>query len=185
MIAVGIDLSLTSTGIARIESDDPIPWLATVTSNGTHDATLLERAERIEELTERIVHVVTNDGLPSLVVVEGPSYGQHRQSGQHDRAGLWWSVASALTRRGVALVEVAPAARMKYATGVGNAKKDAVLAATIRRYRTAVITGNDEADALILAAMGARALGGPVETSLPERNRAAMDKVRWGEVLEA
>jgi Holliday junction resolvasome RuvABC endonuclease subunit len=47
---------------------------------------------------------------------------------------------------------------MQYATGKGNAQKDHVLAAAIRLWPDVAITGNDTADALILAAIGCRTL---------------------------
>jgi hypothetical protein len=68
---------------------------------------------------------------------------------------------------------------MKYATGKGMIAKDAVLAAVVRRYVGIDVTCNDEADALILAAMGARHLGQPIEDSLPLTHLAAMDNVHW------
>jgi hypothetical protein len=57
-----------------------------------------------------------------------------------------------------------------------------VLAAVVRRYPHADITGNDIADALVLAAMGARQLGFPIEESLPQANQAALAKINWPEV---
>jgi crossover junction endodeoxyribonuclease RuvC len=54
-----------------------------------------------------------------------------------------------------------------------------VLAAVVRRYPHTDVTGNDLADALVLAAMGARRLGFPIETSLPVANLAAMTKISW------
>ena len=79
-----------------------------------------------------------------------------------------------------------PTARAKYGTGKGNAAKDAVLAAVIRRYPAVDVTGNDEADALILAAMGARHLGIPLELSpVPGPCLDALLKVRWPELVSA
>jgi hypothetical protein len=49
----------------------------------------------------------------------------------------------------------------------------------VRRYQQVDITGNDIADALVLAAMGARQLGTPIETSLPAVHLTAMTKISW------
>ena len=65
------------------------------------------------------------------------------------------------------VAEVAPALLKKYATGKGNAAKDEVLASVVRRYPQVDISGNDISDALVLAAMGARQLRTPIETSMP------------------
>ena len=178
MRVVGLDLSLTSTGVAVVD-DEPADGVGRVvgrvTSSGKATATLRERHHRLQLLCQRVAALA----WPSnLVVVEGPSFGQHRQGGQHDRAGLWWLVVSTLHDVGVPVVEVPPSVRSKYATGAGNASKDAVLAAVVRRYPDVEVRGNDEADALVLAAMGARHLGRPID-SLPQVHLQAMGKVRW------
>jgi crossover junction endodeoxyribonuclease RuvC len=101
------------------------------------------------------------------------------------RAGFWWLVAWRLWVRGYTVVEVPPATRTRYATGRGNASKDDVLSAVIRRYPHVDVNGNDEADSLVLAAMGMRHLGRPIEPllgracALPQTHLAAMDAVTW------
>ncbi len=184
MKIVGLDLSLTSTGIALIEDRDAI-CVTRIQSRGRKDATLDQRHTRLHNLRLDIC-LAAHDGVrPDLIVIEGPSFGQARQGGQHDRAGLWWLVVDWLSQDetaggwGIPVAEVSPASRAKYATGKGNAAKDAVLAAVVRRYPHVEVTGNDQADALILACMGARALGHPLEVSLPVAHLDAMTKVAW------
>jgi Holliday junction resolvasome RuvABC endonuclease subunit len=135
---------------------------------------------RLADITGRILQLIPAE--TDLVVVEAPSLGQSRQAGEHLRAGLWWYLATQLHLAGHHIVEVAPALLKKYATGRGNAAKDEVLAAVVRRYPDADVTGNDIADALVLAAMGARQLGFPIEESLPQANQAALAKINWPEV---
>lgn len=178
---VGIDLSLTSTGIARIGPGGVS--VHKIVSKGRADATLAQRHARLSLLRDRVaLEVVDAD----LVVIEGPSLGQKSQSGVHDRSGLWWLVMDALFDErpggapGPQVVEVPPTNRAKYATGKGNASKDTVLAAVVRRYLDVDVTGNDEADALVLAAMGSRHLGFPIDT-VPALNREGMAKVHWPE----
>ena len=179
MKAGGLDLSLTSTGIATVHNG--CIRVTTMKSTGSKDATLAQRRRRINDLAGRIIAQLWHDGIPpELVAVEGPSLGQGRQTGgQHDRAGLWWMVVDELIDLGLHVVEIAPAARAKYATGKGNASKDAVLAAVVRRYVDVEVGCNDEADACVLAAMAARHLGDPFEESLPATHLEAMAKVRW------
>lgn len=182
VVVAGLDLSLTSTGIARVEVSGVGARVWDVTrlkSAGKADATLAQRRTRLDHLASDLVQAV---GMADLVVVEGPSFGQARQGGQHDRAGLWWLVVDRLHEIGCPVAEVTPNGRAKYGTGKGNAGKDDVLTATIRRYPDVVFSGNDEADAVLLAAMGARNLGWPIEASLPAAHLAAMDAVRWPKV---
>ncbi len=145
-----------------------------IQSKGAKDATLAERQDRLNQITEQVITHV--DGA-DLIIIEGPSYGSNTGS-QHDRSGLWWLIVDNLIDHGHPVVEVSPHQRQMYATGRGNASKDQVLAAAIKRYPLWDITGNDIADAVILTAIGARAIGRPIEDSLPQTHLRAMDKLR-------
>lgn len=166
---VGIDLSLTSTGVAS-----SLGWTQRIRSNGHRADSLSQRRERLDRLAKDVIHAV---GTPDLVVIEGPSFGS-QGAGTWDRAGLWWIVMDRLHRNGHTVVEVPPKTRSLYATGVGNASKDEVFAAAIRRYPDFDITSNDVADAVVLAALGADAMGHPL-AAVPKTHRPALDKVAW------
>lgn len=168
---VGLDLSLTSTGYAVVGDDRR--EVGTIPSKGKAGATLIERNARLLGIVSEIVRV-TRDA--ELIVIEAPAYSRSNP-GMHDRSGLWWITVDALLTS-APVVEVAPSARAKYATGRGNASKDQVLAAVVRRYPDFDVTSNDEADALILAAMGRRALGQPID-DMPQAHLAGMSKVAW------
>lgn len=172
----GIDPSLTSTGIAHITPDGSTStWR--VKSKGVKGATWQARHARIADLSRRVTERVSDYGAGRpLVVIEAPSYGSVSTS-VHDRAGLWWAVYDRLHEQGARIVPVSPAQRMMYATGTGRADKDAVLAAVIRRYLHVEVTGNDEADALVFAALGRRLVGEPVEASLPKTHLRALAKI--------
>ncbi len=190
MSAVGLDLSLTATGLAivngkgaacrRVRSKAP--------DTGRDDKgkklppTLAQRRHRLHKLSREIVDVVLPRGagrLPDAVLIETPAYDQ-TSGAQHDRSGLWWLVLEELWSRNCRVVEVTSTQVKKYATGKGNASKDEVLAAVVRRYPYVDIADNNEGDALVLAAMGARHLGYPMEVSMPAKNLEALEAVRWG-----
>ena len=171
---VGIDTSLTDTGIALIR--DPQPQapveLRRVRSKGKATDTLSQRRERLDRIAGQIVRETLSIG-PELVVIEAPSFGS-KHGHAHDRSGLWWLVVFSLTAH-VPVLEVAPTKRMKYATGKGQVAKDVVLTSVVRRYPWVQVADNNEADALVLAAIGARLLGAPVEPDLPKGHLGAMD----------
>lgn len=181
MRVVGLDLALVSTGVA-----DNTGTVERIVSTGKANATLSQRATRLGELADQVITAASGwpaYPVPALVVVEGPSFGQSRQRGEHDRAGLWWLVVHQLVDLGVPVAEVPPAVLKRYATGKGTAAKDAVLAAVVRRFPAVEVTGNDQADALVLAAMGADHLGHPM-VPMPATHRAALQAVAWPDVKE-
>lgn len=184
MIVVGLDLSLTSTGIARVTTWDhpdaqPEVELDRVTSTGKATASWDDRGDRLADLSATIHAEVARRSALDLVVVEGPAYSKSLP-GAFDRAGLWWSVYLALRGDGIPIAVVDPMARAKYATGKGNAGKDEVLLAVARRWWNvgAQVDGNDQADALVLASMGADHLGRPL-VDVPQTHRDALTKVAW------
>lgn len=169
---LGIDLSLTSTGLARLS------WPSSVKVETTRLRPKVKGHERLELISSVVAQWA---GDADLVVLEGPSYGS-QSSSYHQLAGLWWLVRHGLWKLGRPVAVVAPQARAKYAAGKGNAGKDEVLAAVIRRYAVPLdfeVAGNDVADAAVLAFMGARHLGLSVEERIPEVNVEAMARVDW------
>ena len=175
MRVVGLDLSLTATGVAII--DGTAVMVSTIESKGTKDASLLDRMRRLDDIESQIINNIERGRLPDLVVIEQPAFS--RTTGHHhDRSGLWWRVVGVAQDFYADVVEVTPGGLKKYVTGKGNASKDEVLLSVARRFPEVAVTNNNEADALVLAAMGADHLGRPLVT-MPAAHRAALDAVRW------
>ena len=171
----GLDLSLTSSGVAHVVAGQPPNTLSHGTS-GHNDATLEDRYARLHILFTQLEAEVLAFH-PDLVVVESPSYSS-ATGHSHDRSGLWWLVVAHLLALAIPVLEVRPNLRAKYATGKGGAGKQEVVIAVTRRYPTVEFATNDEADALVLAAMGSRLLGHPIEDSLPETHRDSLKTLR-------
>lgn len=173
MAILAIDPSLSSTGVALLE---PGPhWsVATIKSSATsnpdaHSAAL----RRMEGIGMRLNDWVFEQRAEiKLSVIEAPAFSRGTGSA-HERAGLWWRLYALLTSYGAPVLVVLPNLRAKYATGKGTAGKDEVLLAVSRRYQDAPVTNNNEADAVVLAAMGARWDGYAID-SVPKANVDAM-----------
>lgn len=178
MTVLGIDLSLTSTGLAVAEQGRIVSTYV-IKSSGKKGDGLTEMNRRISEIVAGIRSIVDRTG-PKFAVLEAPSFGSKFGS-PDERAGLRWRVINLLVVRQIPIAEVSPRSRAKYGTGNGNSKKPEVHAAVKANYATAnlPIKTNDEADAVILAAMGARHLGQPVELVLPDGALESMEKVAW------
>lgn len=172
---LGLDLSLSGTGIALLGAEG-VEFVGTVRPGKRIGH------ERIEFILSAIDDVQRGAEL-DLVVIEGPSYGNQgdgqRQRGHHERAGLWWLVSHSLYARGRSYAVVSPAARAKYATGNGRSGKSVVTAAVRERYgHLAPVRNDNEADALVLGAMGVDHLGGRV-VDVPPVNRDALRRAAW------
>lgn len=165
-VVIGLDLSLTATGVAAMSPRGFATRRLTVEGTG------------IIRLRRLLAEVERDAENASLVVVEGPSYGSVG-AGTHERAGLWWLVRDMLWQHSIPCAVVPPSNLKKYAVGVGGgakASKDAVLVACARHWPT--FEGrNDEADALWLAAMGLDYLTG--RSGMPALNRLALKSCSW------
>jgi Holliday junction resolvasome RuvABC endonuclease subunit len=163
----GADLSLSATGIACNAG-----WTETLKPSAK-----LRGHDRMAWLRTSIRDLVRT---ADLIVVEGPSYGNQgaqRQSGHHERAGLWWLVTHDLWSAGIPVAVASPASVKKYATGRGNAGKDDVVREVTRRFDW--FTGdNNAADSLILCALGADQFGEPM-VAMPQAHRTTLTGVQW------
>ncbi|QUE25350.1 RuvC-like resolvase [Microbacterium phage Fizzles] len=182
-ISCGLDLSLTGAGVAIAHSPDAAEWgdeerfqVHQFGRAGKNDETLDQRLDRIDTMVEQIGSVICNlMQWPQVAIVEQPAYGQTNGK-SHDRSGLWWLVVRRVARTyAIPTLEVTPQKVKIYATGNGAASKDEVIAAVVRRYPDAPVTTNNEADAFVLAAIGLRLLGEPIEESLPKTHLRAME----------
>lgn len=165
MRVIGLDLSLTATGIA------------TDTGTSTITTPKLDGMERLDRLRS-LIRVAAQDA--HLVIIEGYAYGAGRSGGtthSHALGELGGVIRLDLYDRGIPHVDIPPATLKKYATGKGNASKAEILAAAIRRLGYPGADHN-EADAMWLHAIGRDAyqLGLP---HVPLSHRAALDKITW------
>ena len=178
IVSIGLDLSMTDTGIAGVMSDGAI-LTDHITSKGRKDATVSERRERLKLIVDGIQsHPLVRAGAGRCeITIEGPSYGS-TGGAAHERAGLWWLTVDVLLAALFRVHVVAPSTLKKYATGKGNASKDEVIAGVVRRYPQADVTNNNVADAVVLAAIGARHACHPVD-ELTVQRADAFAKVRW------
>lgn len=181
MRIIGLDLSLTATGVAIIDGANALTL--TITSAARREAALSDRANRLAEIVAEVLSATLHPETPDLVVVEQPAFS--RTTGHHhDRSGLWWMVVRGLLDWPLDVAEVTPGGLKKFVTGRGNAGKDEVLLAVARRFPDVEVRNNNEADALVLAAMGADHMGLPL-VDMPAAHRAALDAVRWPQAVVA
>lgn len=175
---IGLDLSLTSTGLADFTHNGREVVTMTIRTNSLGNRTEDQHKRLTNIVTEISKHVLAQAGSPDLIVVEGPSYGS-KGAGTWDRAGLWWLVTSHIIDRGWPLAVIPPAVLKKYATGRGNADKTAMAVAVQKRWGVELCDDN-KVDAFWLGAAGRDHLGLPF-VDLPKVQREALAKVDWPE----
>ncbi|WP_327413195.1 hypothetical protein [Streptomyces sp. NBC_01233] len=182
-LVVGLDTSLTSTGIAGGD------WAEALRPKNITGHARLDWI--LEEVTDRVK-------LADLAVIEGPAYAQQLQPGHHERAGLWWLITRALYKRGIPYAVCNPHLRTIYATGRANPAQGHPKQQRARIAKGMVHTfvveqlgvfcegvgKYDAADAAVLAAMGLDWLGYPL-LPLPPEQRRALDTVQWPDTIPA
>ncbi len=161
---VGLDLSMTATGIALADGTTE-----TVKTKATGDRRLVAIADAVRAVTAGCDMAVIED-LPTHAKSAGITGMVHG------------AVRAALIVAGVPYVLITPASVKKYATGKGNAGKPDMAVALFKR--AGLEAGDDnQVDAYWLRAMGLDHYGQPC-VQLPAVNRAALDAVKsWPEVL--
>lgn len=178
MNIVGLDLSLTTTGIATVAGCEVLRT----------DLRGCERLAWLREMVlvacgERVLQAgtaLTFTPLADLVVLEDYAYSRANQA--HQIGELHGVIRLALHEAEIPVALVAPTARAKYATGKGNAGKAEVLAAAIRRLGYDSHDDN-EADALWLRQMAIDHYGLTLPSApMPAANREALGKVDWPEI---
>lgn len=113
----------------------------------------------------------------NLVVLEGYAFSAHA-SHAHELGELGGVVRVALSDADIRFVDIPPASLKLFATGKGNANKEAMLAAAIRKLDYAGHS-NDEVDALWLWHMANLYYNGPRPN---EHQRKALAKIQWPRV---
>ena len=184
--AVGLDLSLTSSGIAAISLDDPTAMFTErVRSRGKKTDTLTDHLNRLDRTSARISELVAACD-PAVVVVETAYFSTENDSSAHRRAGLWWAVVGSI-ERSVPIIDVAPAQLKKWLTGRGDATKDQMVGTVVNKWGRDVFAGehnDDRADALAAASLGACILGVAVpHLDMTDYRKAVVETFRQRERL--
>lgn len=163
---IGLDLSLTCTGVAGEGWTDIIRPKAGLRGH--------------PRLAFIVGQVATHIRNADLVVIEGPSFGGGVAHRHEDLAGLRVMVRHACWRRGIPYAVVPPSCRALYATGKGSGSKGAVRDAVRERYGVECDGPGryDQADAYTLLAMGLHHLGWPLAV-LPDSHRRGLDGCQW------
>lgn len=164
---VGLDLSLTSTGVAM---DD-----------GTFVIASKEKGDaRLDDISIRIISALAPH-YGRYVVIEGYAFAK-RTTHAFSQGELGGIVKRNLREYQIPYVLVPPTVRAKFATGRGNAGKSEVVSAISAKLGQVFVGGgaDDEVDAWVLREMGLQHFG-LSDLKWPAKNMEALEKVEWVE----
>jgi hypothetical protein len=186
---VGVDLSLTATGLAWPDGTTMThgrAGLSTITGITARVAALHPLAG---ELYARIVgrpHL--GSSLPDLVVMESLIKRGGAAGISTEKAYVWWTLVRMLSLGGVTVMEASVSTGKQYLTGHGDGNKREMVEAVKRHFPAWEIrkTGakgqplktddENKADAVAFMALGCHLLGHPL-VDLPAVNRSALAKL--------
>lgn len=166
MNILGVDLSLTSTGISANGKTGTI-------------TTPAKGPERLSIISLAVLDAVIDNSI-QLVAIEGYSFAS-RNSQAHSIGELGGVVRTRLWERNIPYVDIPPTCRAKFATGRGNAAKTEVMS-SISAKTGLVFSGkgaDDMCDAWILEEM-CRTRIGISDYTWSATQLSALDKVDWG-----
>ncbi len=171
---LALDLSLTCIGWARTSASGSGPEVGVIKPRG-------KSVIRLQYALNHIVGLV-KESAPKLVLLENYAFGKANKA--HQLGELGGVVRLALHQSRVWWTEASPASIKKLATGSGNAKKEAVLAAAIRRlgYQGSSF---DEADARWLLEAARIHYDVPGAAKLPQNHLGLIDSITWPVVSRA
>lgn len=166
--AVGIDPSLTATGIADVILEE-----ACTVRKGEGDG-------RLDEIYQAVYHITARrNGV--LAVVEDLPYNARSAGATGLAHGV---VRLALIRTETPYILIPPATLKAYATGKGNATKPDMRVAWLKRTGQDVRDDN-QVDALWLRDIGRYAIGDGDALELPKAQRERLFKLTWPPELAA
>ena len=168
--ALGLDLSLRSTGVAS-----SLGWCTRIRPGGPGSPNRhMSGLERLRYIVGKVKALAVGH---DLAVIEGAAYARGGQAGHDELSALRWMVRDIVDRSGLPIAMVPPTTLKLWATGSGKASKADMIAAAVTRYPLADVRTDDEADALHLADMGAAWLD--VRLGLSDTQVRAMRGVPW------
>lgn len=159
MVTVGLDLSLSSTGIVIIK-DGEVLSSGVIKSKPSGDLPINETRRIVkiaEELVQRIDEFCT-DKNPDIICIENLAFMARNTSALTQLAGLAHLVRTLLVEFEWPYILVAPATLKKFVTGSGRADKDIMMLEVFKRWGFSSLN-SDICDAYALAKVGHAVLG--------------------------
>lgn len=156
MISLGIDPSLTATGIV-ILNDGKLLEKILIKTKPSEQRTALNELKRLMQIVKRIEGVIKKNKI-EMVAMEGLSYGARNTSALIQLSGLNYLIRELLHNNDIPFTIVAPTTLKKFICGKGNGGKDVLMMETYKRYGV-TLSDNNLCDAYGLAKIAEALIG--------------------------
>jgi len=174
MISLGMDLSLTATGIVKIKNGKIIDRRL-IKSKPTGKKPIDELMRLLQIADNSVFSEKVND--PDIVAVEGLAFMARNTTALCQLAGLNYLIRERLYTLDIPFIIVAPSSLKKFITGKGNSAKDVILMEIYKRYGE-TFTDDNEADAFGLAKIG-EAILKKTKLTIPQQEVVDMVKQQY------
>ncbi len=168
MKVLGLDLSLTGTGVAAIE-DGKLLSSSLIRSKPSGPRPK-DETKRILGIVEEITKKI-DEFEPELVVIEGLAFMARNSTALVQLAGLNYLIRSLLYSRDIKFLIVAPSTLKKFITGKGNSQKDVMMLETYKQYGISLLDDN------LVDAHGLAQVGSAVLDQKGKINKSQMEVV--------
>lgn len=155
MISLGLDLSLTGTGVSVLKDGQLL--LSETIKTKPSGKKPIDEVKRLQWIVSEIMKYVDTH-TPNIVIIEGLAFMARNTTALVQLSGLAYMIRSELVNRGIPFTIVAPSSLKKWITGKGNAQKNEMMLATFQRYGVA-LTDDNQCDSYGLAHVGLGLLG--------------------------
>ncbi len=173
---IGLDLSLTSTGLVMLGSDSAVMLAMEVKTRATAAERLMFIRDSVMEAIDDAAHGIFPHDPTVLAVIEGYAYGApYAGPAVGELGGV---IRVALWEAGIRYVVVPPLRLKQFVTGQGKGGKEAIIKDVFKRWGYEH-PSNDVVDAYGLARMGLGLMGW--DDKLTQQQREILAKVEGKE----
>lgn len=161
-MVLGIDLSMTATGIAGNDSGEV--WMKTIPSKPG------QIEDRLMGIVKQ-VNAIISEHQPTCVVIEGLAMASSTGS-SHERSFLHFAVRASLRMRRIPFYICAPSSLKKFVSGGGKCEKSMIIREVYRNWNV-VAADDNQADAAGLSFVAAAIEGTYKPTNQAQREVVA------------
>lgn len=169
MTSIGIDLSLTATGIIKLK-DGKIAQRQLIKTKPTHN--YLDELKRLEYIRDTIDLTDVD-----IAVIEGMAFMARNTTALVQLSGLNYMTRERIYFENIPFIIVAPTTLKKFATSKGNSPKELVLLEVYKRYHVS-FTDNNLADGYVLARIGEALLDNNIKLTKHQQEVIELLKVQ-------